>query len=159
MSEKRVASTTGPLVGDLVVQSSNGVNANMAGTALPSTVTALLVLGTALPVTPTTTQSIVVPFSVQDTPSITGSSCIPLICMLQVTQPATPLINMPYTAGPFINMPLTAIQSTAMQPTAMPPLGTQSIMSVRPNQMGYLIGAPSNFNAQGTQLPYMPNPS
>ena len=32
MSEKTVASTTGPLVGDLVVQSSNGVNANMAGT-------------------------------------------------------------------------------------------------------------------------------
>ena len=41
-----------------------------------------------------------------------------------------------------------------MQPTAMPLLGTLSIMSVRPNQMGYLIGAP-----QGIQFPYMSNPS
>ena len=52
MSKKTVASTTGPLVGDLVVQISNEVNANMAGTALPSTVTALPVSGTALPLTP-----------------------------------------------------------------------------------------------------------
>ena len=70
MSEKTVASTTGPLVGDLVVQSSNGVNANMAGTALPATVTALSVSNMALPLTPSTIQSIVVPLSVQDTPSV-----------------------------------------------------------------------------------------
>ena len=37
LSEKLVVSTTGPLVEDLVVQNSNGVNTNMAGTALPST--------------------------------------------------------------------------------------------------------------------------
>ena len=35
LSEKLVASTTGPLIEGLVVQDSNGVNTNMAGTALP----------------------------------------------------------------------------------------------------------------------------
>ena len=64
--------------------------------------------------------------------------------MPQVTQAAGLLINMPHAA---------------MQPTAMPLLGTPSIMSVMPNQIGYLTGAPSTFNAQGTQFTYMPNPS
>ena len=36
---------------------------------------------------------------------------------------------------------------------------TPSIMSVRPNQMGYLTGASSTFNTRGTQFPYMSNPS
>ena len=94
LSEKLVVTTTGPLVEDLVVQNSNGVNTNMAGTALPSTVAALPLSGAALPLTPSTIQSIVVPLSVQDTPSVAGSSCMPLICMPQVTQAATPLINM-----------------------------------------------------------------
>ena len=40
LSVKLVISTTGPLIKDLVVQNPNGVN-SMAGTALPSTVTAL----------------------------------------------------------------------------------------------------------------------
>ena len=74
--------------------------------------------------------------------------------MPQVTQVAGPLINMPHAA-----MQPAAMQPTAMQPTAMPLLGTPSIMSVRPNQMGYLTGAPSTFNAQGTRFPYMSNPS
>ena len=46
-----------------------------------------------------------------------------------------------------------------MQPTAMPLLATPSIMSVRPNQMGYSTSAPSTFNTQGTWFPYMSNPS
>ena len=91
LSEKLVASTTGPLIEDLVVQNSIGVTANMAGTALPSTVTALRA---ALPLTPSTIQSIVVPLSVQDTPSVAGSSCMPLISMPQVTQAAGLLISM-----------------------------------------------------------------
>ena len=37
LSGKMIISTTGPLVEDLVVQNSNGVNTNMAGTTLPST--------------------------------------------------------------------------------------------------------------------------
>ena len=64
-SEKLVAtcSMTSPLIEGLVVQDSNGVNTNMVGTALPSTVTALPLSGAALPkATPSTIQSIVVPF-------------------------------------------------------------------------------------------------
>ena len=76
---KLVASTTGPLIEGLVVQNSNGVNTNMVGTALPSTLTALPLSGAALPLTPSTIQSIVVPFSLQDTSSVAGSSCMPLI--------------------------------------------------------------------------------
>ena len=94
LSEKLVASKTGPLIEGLVVQNSNEVNTNMAGTALPSTVTALPLSGAALPLTPSTIQSIVVPLSVQDTPSVAGSSCMPLISMPQVTQPAGSLISM-----------------------------------------------------------------
>ena len=101
----------------------------MAGTALPSTVAALPLSGAALLLTPSTIQSIVVPLSVQDTPSVAGSSCMPLICMQQFTQAAGPLINMPHAA-----MQPASMQPTAMQPTAMPLLGTPSIMSVRPNQ-------------------------
>ena len=119
----------------------------MAGTALLFTVTAL-------PLTPSTIQSVVVPFSVQDMPSVVGSSCMPLTSMPQVIQAAGQLINMPHSA-----MQPVAMQPAAMQPTAMPLLGTPSIMSVRPNQMGYLTGASFTFNAQGTQFPYMPNPS
>ena len=138
--------------------------------ALPCRLLATTV-GAALPLTPSTIQSIVVPLSVQDMPSVAGSSCMPLIyvCrMPQVTQAAGLLINMPHAAGPLINMPLAAMQPAAMQQpmamqlTAMPLLGTLSIMSVRPNQVGYLTGAPSTFNAQGTQgtqSPLMSNPS
>ena len=149
-----VTSTTGPLVEDLVVQNSNGVNTSMAGTALPSTITALPLSGAALPMTASTVQSIVVPLSVQDMPIVVGSSYMPLISMTQITQAAGPLINMSHAA-----MQPAAMQPTAMQPTAMPLLGTPSIMSVRPNQIYYLTGALSTFNAQGTQFPYMPNPS
>ena len=53
----------------------------------------------------------------------------------------------------------TATQLAATQlaaPTAAPLL---PIMSVRPNQMGYFAGAPSNFYPQSNQFPYMANPS
>ena len=73
LSGKLVISTAGPLVEDLVVQKSNGVNTNMAGTALPSAVAAL-------PLSPSTVQSIVVPLSVQDTPSVALSSCMAAHC-------------------------------------------------------------------------------
>ena len=115
----------------------------MAGTALLSTVTALPLTGAALPLTPSTIQSIVVPLSVQTIPSVAGSSGMPLISMPPVTQAAEPLINMPHAA---------------MQPAAMPLSATPSIMSTRPNQMGYFTGAPSAFNTQSTQFPYMSNP-
>ena len=84
---------TGPLIEDLVVQNSIGVITNMAGTALPSTVVALPLSGAAKPLTPSTIQSIVVPLSVQDTPSVGGSSCMPLIFMPQVTQVAGPSLT------------------------------------------------------------------
>ena len=94
------------------------------------------------PVTPSTIQSIVVQLSVQDTPSASGLSCMLLISM----PPAAPTAP---TAVPLISISPTA-------PTAKPLL---PIMSVRPNQMGYLTGAPSGFYAQVTQFPYMSNPS
>ena len=53
----------------------------------------------------------------------------------------------------------TAAQLAATQlaaPTATPLL---PIMSVRPNQMGYFAGAPSNFYPQSNQFPYMAIPS
>ena len=52
-----------------------------------------------------------------------------------------------------------SMQPAAVQPTSMPVLATPSIMLVRPNQMGYLTGAPSAFSTQGTQFPCMSNPS
>ena len=106
--------------------------------------TMLLVLSEmALPLSPSTIQSIVVPLSVQATPSVAGSSGMP-----PVTQASEPLINMPHAA----------MQLAVMQPAAMPLSATHSIMSVRPNQMGYFTGAPSAFNTQSTQFPNMSNP-
>ena len=108
-----------------MVQSSNGVNTNMAGTALPSTVAA----GAALPLTPSTIQSIVVPLSVQDYPVLLGHLvCRSFACRRSLEQ-------LPHAAGLLNNMPLAAMQPTATQPAAMNLLGTPSIMSVRPNQM------------------------
>ena len=156
LSEKLVVGTTGPWTADLVVHDSIGVTTNMAGTALPSTATALLLIGAALPLTPSTIQSIVVPLRVQDTPSVDGSSgtSMPLISMPPVTHAAGPLINMPQAA-----MQPATMQPEAMQLAAMPLSATPSIMLVRPNQMGYLTGASSAFNIQSTQFPYMSNPS
>ena len=45
-------------------------------------------------------------------------------------------------------MQLTAPAATLLLP----------ILSVRPNQMGYFAGAPSNFYSQSNQFPYMANP-
>ena len=120
----------------VLVHDSIGVTTNMVGTALPSTVMAL-------PLSPSTIQSIVVPLSVQATPSVAGSSGMP-----SVTQSSELLINMPHAA----------MQLAVMQPAAMPLSATHSIMSVRPNQMGYFTGAPSAFNTQSTQFPNMSNP-
>ena len=89
VSDKLVISTTDPLVEDLVVQESNGVNSNMGDNVLPITVAAT-------PLTPSTIQPIVVPLSVQDTPSVSGSSCVPLISM----RPAAPTAP---TAVPLIS--------------------------------------------------------
>ena len=102
-SEKVVVSTTGPLTEDLVVQNYIGVTTNMTGTALPSTVSAL-------PLTPSTIQSIVVSLNVQATSSVAASSSMPLISTPPVTQ----------AAGPLINMPHVAMQPVATQPAAMP---------------------------------------
>ena len=159
VSDKLVISTTGPLV-----QGSNGVNSNMADNVLQITVAATPLTGAATPLTPSKIQPIVVQLSVQDTPSASGSSCMPLISMPPVHPP---LISMPLAAP-------TATQlaaPTATQPAA--PSGTQlaatqlaaptamhllPIMSVRPNQIGF-AGASSNFYSQSNQFPYMANPS
>ena len=76
LSVKLVTSMTGPLIEDLVVQESNGVNSNMADIVLPITVAATPLTGAATPLTPSTIQPIVVQLSVQDTPSASGLSCM-----------------------------------------------------------------------------------
>ena len=103
---------TGTLIEDLVVQESNGVNSNMADIVLPIMVAATPLMGAATPLTQSTIQPIVVQSSVQDTPSASGSSCMPLIGM----PPAA------YTAPSAV--PLISISPAA--PTAMPLLPIMS---------------------------------
>ena len=140
---------TGPLIEDLVVQESNGVNSNMADNVLPITVAATPLTGAATPLTPRTIQPIVVQLIVQDTPSASGSSCMPLISMA----PAAPMAP---TAVPLISISPAAPTATQLAaPTATQLAATQlaapaattllPIMSVRPNQMGYFTGAHSKF--------------
>ena len=144
-------SMTGPLVEDLVVQGNNGVSSKMADaheSLRPGAATPLL--GAATQPTPSTIQPIVMQWSVQDTPSVSGP----------------PLISIPSaapTAGPLINMSMAATQPAATRPTATQlaaPTATPllSTMSVRPDQMGYFTGTP-NFYPQSNQFPYMANPS
>ena len=171
VSDKLVISMTGSLVEDLVVQESNGVNSNMADNVLPITVAPTLLTGDATPLTPSTIQPIVVQLSVQDPPSASGSSCMPLISMPSAapTAPtAVPLISMLLAApiarqlaAPTAIQPaaLTATQIAATQLAASAATPLLPIMSVRPNQMGYFAGAPSNFYSQSNQFPYMANPS
>ena len=156
MSDKLVISMTGPLAEDLVVQETNGVSSNMADNVLLNTVAATPLSGAATQLTPSTIQPIVVQLSVQDMPIASGSSCMPLMSILSAAPTAVPLISMPLVAP-------TAKQSTA--PTATQLVATQlaapaatpllPIMSVRPNQMGYFAGAPSNFYPHSNQFPYM----
>ena len=129
-----------------MVQESIGVTTNMAATAMPPTIAAMPLTGTALLSTPGTIHSSDVPMSAQTTLSLTGSSSMPLIRMPPTTQAAIP------------PMPLINMLHAAMQPTAMPLTATPSIMLVMPNQLGYFTCAPSAFNFQGTQFPtaYMP---
>ena len=128
--------------------------------SLPSTAAATPLSGVATPLlgattqpTPSTIQPIVMQLSVQDTPSVSGP----------------PLISIPSAApmaGPLINMSMAATQTAATQPSATQLAATQlaaptatpllSTMSVRPDQMGYFIGAP-NFYPQSNQFPYMAN--
>ena len=91
------------------------VGISVAGTALPSTLAAMPLRGAALPLTPGIVQSIVVPLSAQATPSVSGSSSMPLISMLPVT--VTQAAGLPMLLS---NMPHAAMQPAAMQPTAMP---------------------------------------
>ena len=124
--------------------------------SLPSTVAATSLSGAATQLTPSTIEPIVVQLSVQDTPSVSGP---PLISIPSAAPAAGPLINMSTVATQPTATQLAATQLTATQlaaPTATPLL---PIMSVRPNQMGYFAGAPSNFYSQSTQFPYMANPS
>ena len=171
VSDKLVISMTGSLVEDLVVQESNVVNSNMADNVLPITVAPTLLTGAATPLIPSTIQPIVVQLSVQDPPSASGSSCMPLISMPSAapTAPtAVPLISMLLAAptarqlaAPTAIQPaaLTATQIAATQLAASAATPLLPIMSVRPNQMGYFAGAPSNFYSQSNQFPYMANPS
>ena len=161
-SGDEVISTTGPLAEDLVVQGTNGVNSNMADAlgSLPNTVASTQLWGAGTQLTPSTVQSIVVQLSVQDTPSAAGPPPISIPSAAPMVPTAVPLISMSL-AAPTATQPAapTATQLAATQlaaPTATPLL---PIMSVRPNQMGYFAGAPSNFYPQGNQVPYMANPS
>ena len=72
---------------------------------------------------------------------------------------AVPLIRMPLAAPTATQLAApTATQLTAMQLAAPAATPLLPIMSVRPNQMGYFAGAPSNFYPQGNQFPNMTNP-
>ena len=90
------------------------VGISVAGTALPSTVAAMPLTGAALPLTPGTVQSFVVPLSAQATPSVSGSSSMPLISMLPLT--VTRVAGLPMLLS---NMPHAAMQPTAMPLTAV----------------------------------------
>ena len=84
---------------------------------------------------------IVVPLGAQGTPSVTGTSPIPI-------QTARPVVStdqrtMQSTALPYM---APAMPSTALPYSAMP-----SVMSARPYPMGYY--------GQGNQFPLMPNPN
>ena len=102
---------------------------------------------TAGPSTPGTIEPIVpivVPLGAQGTPSVTGTSPIPI-------QTAKPVVStnqrtMQSTALPSTALPYTAMPSTALPYSAMPPA-----MSARPCPMGYY--------GQGNQFPLMPNPN
>ena len=120
LSVNLVTSTTGPLIEDLMVQESNGVNYSMADIVLPITVAATPSTGAATPLTPSTIQPIVVQLSVQDTPSASGSSCMPLISMPPAapTAPTAVLLISSAPAAP------TATQIAA--PAAMPLLPIMS---------------------------------
>ena len=85
----------------------------------------------------------------------TAPTAVPLISMslaaptgMQLTAPTATQLAAP-----------TASQLAAMQPAAPTATPLLPIMSVRPNQMGYFAGAPSNFYSQSNQFPYMSNPS
>ena len=160
VSDKLVISMTGPLAEESVVQETNGVSSHMGDNVLPNTVAPTPLSGAPTPLTASTMQPIVVQLSVQDTPSASGSSCMPLISIPSAapTAPtAVPLISMPLAAPtanqlaePTATQPAapTATQLTATQLTAPAAMPLLSIMSVRPNQMGYFAGAPSNFYPQ-----------
>ena len=136
--------------------------------SLPNTVAASPLSGAVMQLTPSTihVQPILVQLSVQDTPSASGSSCMPLISITSAAPTAptvVPLISMPLAASTARQLAApTALQPAAptvtqlAAPTATPLL---PIMSARPNQMGYFAGAPSNFYPQSNQFPYMTNPS
>ena len=82
-------------------------------------------------------------------------TAVPLISMLLAAPTATQL------AAPTAIKPaaLTSMQVAATQLAASAATPLLPIMSVRPNQMGYFAGAPSNFYSQSNQFPYMANPS
>ena len=136
LSDRLLVSTSSPLAQqDLVVQIQNGINM-ASGTSTSAPARPL----TAGPSTPSTIEPIVpivVPLGAQGTPSVTGTSPIPI-------QTAKPVVNieqrtmqstaLPYTALPYSSpaMPYTAMRSTALPYSAMP-----SVMSARPYPMGY----------------------
>ena len=137
----------------------------MADNVLPITVAATPLRGAATP-TQSTIQPIIVQFSVQDTPSVSGPSCMPLISMPSAASTAPTAVTLP---SMLLAVPtamqlaaLTAMQpaaSTATQLAAHAAMPLLPIISVRPNQMGYFAGAPSKFYSQSNQFTYMANPS
>ena len=134
---------------DLVVQVQNLVNmASSTATTVPARPL------TAGPSTPSTIEPIVpivVPLGAQGTPSVTGTSPIPIqtarpvVSTEQRTMQSTALLYTPLPA------PAMLYSSLAMPYTAMPSTAMPSVMSARPYPMGYY--------GQGNQFPLMPNPN
>ena len=144
LSDRLLVSTSSPLAQqDLVVQVQNRINmaSSTATTVPPRPLTA----GPSTPehniIEPIV--PIVVPLGAQGTPSVTGTSPIPI-------QTARPVIStdqrtmqstaLPYTALPYL--------SPAMPSPALPYSVMPSVMSARPYPMGYYC--------QGNQFPLMP---
>ena len=127
-----------------MVQSHNGVNmASSTATTVPAMP---LTEGPSTPSTMEPIVPIVVSLGAQGTPSVTGTSPIPIqtarpgVNTEQRTMQSTALL---YTALPY--------SSPAMPPTALSYSAMPSVMSARPYPMGYY--------GQGNQFPFVPNPN
>ena len=133
-----VTSTTGPLIEDLVVQESNGVDSNMADICLAITVAATPLTGAATPLARVQYNLLLCNWVFRTHPVLLGRLVCPLRCRLLAYRQWHPLLRS--SLHPLLRLSCLLCQ-------------------VRPNQMGYLTGAPSGFYSQSTRFPYMSNSS
>ena len=125
----------------------------MADPALSAASTALPFLVTAMQLTPGTIQTIVtsnVPTVdlPQATQSVSGSAGgVQMLRTAEqqlhytLAQPQTAHMALPCTAVPYMAMQATAMQADSMQFTAMPSMVSPSVMTARPNQLGFVSAA------------------